>query len=342
MVWSGLRGGTTKTVSGIDFDIAKSALQKYIRRNIPEKALLAAIEIYRLGEVGGGAGVTNLFNRVSIIAAEDVGISNLPLVLSVIKTIESGDRDLHRLMAMIQLLCCSSKTRLTDQVNYVYGSVRGRKVAQASGISLDGETIDSEYVEMHMNDVIFDDTDPLALRPYVLMFQKRIAEKDFNAFSWVYFLELKLSTTPVVKKRNKYMGNKKGQTTKSIILLWRVLSTFLDPVVHDILVEAAFNHIEYRPFLGVAILIAINNLTYVPIESMVESMVEVWRTAPVLKQMLRGEFTLVVDDYVIDKHTAKGRMNGTTITDFVNFGALIIPEDERYRNKELERIYQAR
>lgn len=49
--------GATKTFSGIDFDVAKSALQKYIRRNMPEKAILAAIELYRLGEIGGSPGV---------------------------------------------------------------------------------------------------------------------------------------------------------------------------------------------------------------------------------------------------------------------------------------------
>ena len=47
MVWKGLRGGASKTYSGIDFDVAKSALQKYIRRDMQQKAILTAIELYR-------------------------------------------------------------------------------------------------------------------------------------------------------------------------------------------------------------------------------------------------------------------------------------------------------
>lgn len=79
MLWKGIRAGHTKTFSGIDFDVAKSAVQKYIRRNIQEKAILAAIEIYRLGEIGGTAAVSNLFNRLAIIAAEDIGLGILSL-----------------------------------------------------------------------------------------------------------------------------------------------------------------------------------------------------------------------------------------------------------------------
>ena len=81
MTWKGLRGGSSKTYSGLDLDVVKSALQKYIRRNMPQKALLSAIELYRFGEVGGIAAVTNMYNRLAIIANEDIGPANLSLVL---------------------------------------------------------------------------------------------------------------------------------------------------------------------------------------------------------------------------------------------------------------------
>lgn len=62
MKYKGPFGGST-TYSGYEIDIMKSALQKYIRRNIPDKALMAAFELYRMAELEGGRSIqSNLYN----------------------------------------------------------------------------------------------------------------------------------------------------------------------------------------------------------------------------------------------------------------------------------------
>jgi ribA/ribD-fused uncharacterized protein len=342
MVWKGIRGGATKTYSGIDFDVAKSAMQKYIRRRMTQKAILAGIELYRLGEVGGGPAVTNTFNRIGIIANEDVGVANLPLVLAITQMVESGTRDLAALVAMIQLLAESPKTRLMSHAWRTYAHPEGRAVARELGVALDTEfsATDRDYIETYQNDPIFLESDPVELRDYILIFRRRLEARDLNAFTWAYFF-LEAMGQDKVGKRNKYLdGAHRGTTTHPTILLWQVLGQILPPAVHDILVEAYYNHAENRPFLQHAILIAIYNLGYESFD--LTPYIEFWRVQPVLTQMVEGQFTLEVDPFVIDKHTAAGRRSGMTERDFVIEGSIVIPQDPTYYNELMEQIYQTR
>jgi len=342
MVWKGLRGGATKTYSGLDFDIAKSALQKYIRRNMPQKAILAAIELYRLGEVGGDLGVNNMYNRLAIIANEDIGPANLPLVLEVTKIVESGDRHVARLATMVQLMAESSKTRMISHAWRAYANPEGRAIAMKIGLPVDTAFTESDiiYINENKNSDLFLTSDPENIRPYILIFLKRLYEKDFNAYSWVYFFLETAKDTTLTKRRKFIHGNPRSTTGKADILIWKALSKILPPETHDILVEAYYNHTENRPFLQNAILIALYELPYKKFN--IEPAVEIWRQQPVLQQMLNGDFTFEVDPYVIDKHTRKGRTMGKTIKEFVEEGSVVIPQSKEYYSKTLETIYKTR
>lgn len=341
MVWKGLRGGT-KTYSGIDFDIAKSAVQKYIRRNMPQKAILAAIELYRLSEVGGDPGVTNMYNRLAIIANEDIGPANLPLVLEVTRIVEAGDRDIARLATMVQLLAESPKTRMMSHAWRAYANPEGRVIAESLGIPVDTEFNESDiaYINENKNSDLFVSTDPENIRPYILVFLKRLYEKDFNAYTWAYFF-LEVAKDIKLAKRKKYLhGNTRSTTGKSDILLWKALSLILAPEIHDILVEAYYNHTESRPFLQNGILSALYGVSYKKFD--IEPAVEIWRQQPVLQEMLNGAYTLEIDPYVIDKHTRVGRGLGKNIQEFVDEGAIVIPQDPTFYNETLETIYKMR
>jgi hypothetical protein len=342
MVWKGIRGSGSKTFSGIDLDIAKSALQKYIRRNIPEKSLLAAVELFRLREIGGDPGVSNMYNRLAIIAAEDIGVANLSLVLTVIKTVESGDRDISRLMAMVQLLSASSKTRIMSQAWRAYCTVEGRAIAGNLGLPLDSAFTpdDMKYIEQYKNCDLFLASDPESLRPYILIFCKRLIEKNFNAFSWAYFYMVVSAEVNLAKRRKFIKDPRNNNTGKADILLWRALGKVLAPEIHDILVEAYFNHTESRPFLQLAITIAMYGIKYETYDLM--PMVNIWFNHPALQQMLSGRTKLTVDDFVIDKHTQEGRSNGKTAIDFVREGSMVSPQHETYRDELLEKIYNTR
>jgi len=342
MVWKGLRGGATKTYSGIDLDIAKSAVQKYVRRNMSEKAIMAAIELYRLGEVGGQPGVSNMYNRLAIIANEDIGPANLPLVLEVTRLVESGDRDIYRLVAMVQLMAESSKTRMMSHAWRAYAIPEGRANALKLGLLLDTTFTDSDlaYIAQNSNSDLFLPNDPENIRPCILIFLKRLQERDFNAYTWAYFF-LEMVVNLKVTSRKKFInGNSRCTTSKPEILLWKALAKVLDPETHDILVEAYFNHTESRPFLQNAILIALYAVPYQKLD--LEPAIDIWKQQPILEQILNGDFILEIDPFVIDKHTRKGRAAGATVQDFVDEGAVVIPQDEKFFNSVLAEIYKIR
>lgn len=339
MHWNGLRGGST-TFSGLKVDAAKSGVQKYIRRQMPFKALLAAHELYRFREVGGDAAVTNLYNRVAIIAAEDVGPAHLPLVLEVIRTVESKDRNVYRLLAMVQLLADSPKTRIMSHANYVYGTPEGRTAGLTAHVPIDCTFTPEEitYVQQQAQHPLFDATDPADIRPYILMFLRRLQAHDMNAFSWAFFYTTTVGNR-VLTKRNK-IASGRGMTGDASILLWRALAQVLPPQTHDILVNAYYKHTESRPFLQLAIVIAVYAVPYSSYD--LTSTITMVQTETVYQRILKSEFPLVLDSFVLDKHTAEGRQAGKGTAEFVTDGALVIPQDIRYYREDLESLYKQR
>lgn len=345
MTWKGLRGGATKTYSGLDLDVVKSALQKYIRRRMPEKAILAAIEMFRLGEIGGEAAVTNLFNRIVIIANEDIGAANPSLVLEITRVIESGVRDVYTLVAMIQLLAENTKTRMMSQAWKAYATPEGRAKAITMNLQIDTgfSEEDQRYINLHRTEDIFITSDPDTIRPFVLMFLKRLREKNFNAYSWAYYFLEHTKKLTLAKRRKFIDKSPRSMTGKADILLWKALSKVLPVETHDILVEAYFNHLESGPFLQHAILLAVSGVTtYTKFD--LTPVITTWRQSDVIGRMLGGEFTLTIPPeeiaYIVDIHTMAGRKQGLGLKQFIEMGAHIVPQDPHFYNETLEQIYK--
>jgi len=337
MQWKGLLGGS-KTYSGIDLDIVKSALQKYMRRNMLDKALMSCAEFYKFSEIPEAkAAVTNLYNRVSIAANEDIGPANVDLVLEVTRLINSENRDVDILFSIVKLMCESKKTRLPSHCWRTYANPEGREVAKQHGLPIDTEFSEEDmlFINEHMNDDIFVKSDPENIRYYILMFWNRLIKRDFNCFTWVsYYMDV--SKNLMLAKRNKFIiNNPRCKTGKPDILIWKVLGKFLPNQTHDILCEAYFNHAESRPFLQFGIIIVLYNLPYNKITIDADKTINV-------HNLLKCEIPLVVDDFVIDKHTKQGKISGKTVHDFVNDGSIVIPEDMTYHDELLTKLYQIR
>jgi len=58
--------------------------------------------------------------------------------------------------------------------------------------------------------------------------------------------------------------------------------------------------------------------------------------------MIKGDFTLEIDPFVIDKHTQRGRQMGMDVQAFVDEGAMVTPQDPTYYNEVLKTIYETR
>jgi replication-associated recombination protein RarA len=134
------------TSGGYDLHELFSALQKCIRRGMEYEAVHFAAEI----EAFGKSGPTILWNRLKIIACEDVGPANpvMPLIIDLLfrqyqteksKLGDSSDRLF--LVNAVVCLCRSSKSRIADDLlNIVYAEREEGKHIPIPDFALDMHT----------------------------------------------------------------------------------------------------------------------------------------------------------------------------------------------------------
>jgi hypothetical protein len=125
---------TTITINNINLQLLKSALQKYIRRNMTHKAIWCGLE---WGLLRGDmitedrnlkSVITNLRNRLRIIYLEDIGISNLNLLEMIDSNINIIDynknpegKNMDKVIVdIISNMSQSYHTRICSYVNSIY------------------------------------------------------------------------------------------------------------------------------------------------------------------------------------------------------------------------------
>lgn len=112
------------TLNGYPFDIAKSAVQKYIRRGMVSEAQAIACEmdIYRYVPDAKGS-MTNFVNRIRIILLEDIGIAAPHEILIIADMIEkwlsSEDLSLD-LVKLVKIMCQVPHSRYYSHVKFYY------------------------------------------------------------------------------------------------------------------------------------------------------------------------------------------------------------------------------
>lgn len=125
---------TTITINQINLQLLKSALQKYIRRNMTHKAIWCGLEwgLLRCDQEAEDknlkSAITNLRNRLRIIYLEDISISNLNLlgiistkidVLNYDKNPSGKDMD-KVIVDIVSNMSQSYHTRICSYVNSIY------------------------------------------------------------------------------------------------------------------------------------------------------------------------------------------------------------------------------
>jgi hypothetical protein len=120
-----------KSISGYDFSVVKSALQKYIRRNNVDMALKMLMELYCFDYVEGGKRIlTNGLHRLQIIFLEDIGCGNIKLWNNLMEWFdiiynerkkENRNRDVEilNLKKIVVNLCNSRKIRCGSYMNTI-------------------------------------------------------------------------------------------------------------------------------------------------------------------------------------------------------------------------------
>lgn len=352
MEWRGMFGGST-TYSGYKVDVIKSGLQKYIRRGMHDKALYCAFELYRMGEVGGEALVTNLYNRLKIIAAEDIGMGDFNVAITVIDCVNKNNRDPGVLVSMVKMLSSAEKTRIGSHLCNTYKRPECKSYAESKGISIDSGYTDSDekFIQFNTNNPIFKDIENPDLKACAMIFYKRLSEKDFNAVTWWGFFEYYVNKDNLkIKMRNAYHdGDKWRRSSKPISILFDMIdNVILDDNTKysiNILKHTYFNmpdakptkknpnpRSEHRCIFVLAITSVLFNVIYEKIAIIPDS--------NRLDELLNSRYKLEIDDYVIDKHTLEGASKGKNRQDFVNQGALIHPENMKYHYPDLVDVYE--
>lgn len=333
MKWGGLFAGS-QTYSGLPLDVAKSALQKYIRRGMCEKAEMAAFELYRMAEIGGVSAQTNMYNRLAVISTEDIGPANMSLVLTVLDLLDQNTRDPATLATIVQFLCQSEKTRMMSHLWRAYGLPEGREIAKAHGLQIDEDLRpdDLEYLQTvneEKETSFWKPGDPEEIQAYAEIFLRRLRVKDPNAITWLSYFQ-------VASEKKKVQP--RDRRTNPMIVIWEMIGTMMDPLMHRILKKAYFKYTEGRPFIMTAILAILKGETGELLNF--EESVQIWADAPMLDQLLNGDYHFEVDPYVIDKHTKLGKAQGLGREEFVHVGAQILNRSEKYFDPILETIYQ--
>lgn len=124
-----MNGGFRSAVapSGNPISVISSMLQKSIRRNALSNALIAMSEMYAFSNVADGkAVVTNLINRLCVIAVEDIGVANVPLVIDVLFTLSEtrNTTPFNTLAAIVSALSESQHSRFCSHIFRVYSNLQ--------------------------------------------------------------------------------------------------------------------------------------------------------------------------------------------------------------------------
>lgn len=335
------------TFSGWASDEIKSGLQKYIRRGLLDKALYCATELYKFGELDGGlANQTNLYNRLTVIAAEDVGLANFDLVLGIIKyrlALEVEDRNFNMVCAIVQQLAGAQKTRIMSHLARVYSMLGFQYVADNKlPLTIDNYKNVKQYnCEVDISKYI-KAGDPEVLITLAKIFYIRLSEKDPNCFGW-------LSEYKYVADENKLKVVKRAHnTTNPMIIIWEMLKDRLHYEVGDLLYKA-WQKYEPQAFIRLALarIIYTDNSSdvYNDVSEELNKAGQTWQTEglPYMNKLLKADYELELDDYVIDMHTSRGKAKYKDDVEgrlnFAKNGAYVANEDLTYHVDLFEKIY---
>ena len=301
------------TYSGVRLDVAKSGMQKYMRRGRVDDALMMAFEIFRFRDIPVPAVITNLRNRLSVAVAEDVGPADVPTVLEVLRVCNTPPHVLteEELYALVVRISNSAKTRVCSWVARTYGLKHAE--ARAAGIDVDASDTPAPTTDWPWRP-----TDPEPVVRLGNLVYDRLKKKDLNVFKWAPVAEkawdgLKLPTA--------WPGTRR---TKPVSVLWRMMEAQgLPKTVCEPLETAYMTVAESTPFLRLALWLCVKGV--LPPGTPMDV-----RPTLTLPQLLAGQYRVVVDPFIVDKHTMPGRALGLGREEFANEGAVVVNEDPRF------------
>jgi hypothetical protein len=350
--------GAARTRSNMSIGTAKSGLQKWIRRGKVGKALKAAFELHQMILVGCIAAQTNLYNRLAIIAVEDISLGDLPLVTRILRFVFENKRDPAELASIVEAACLAPKCRLPSHVFNVLCTREGRAFAKHPdrGENAIGALVDEDSPPMPLLGHCLHKrwTTEFGARSARLLcsFAHCLGTKDINCFMW---LDRFIQSVPGDTKLSRFEvlpgpAGKHQRTKHPMALLWTTcLRTLMDGELWSLLGERYFSAKvkEKRAFLSMAVCVAF----YVgPTPAGLGEGSKAKEVGPDddvqvgLEDLLAGRYALEwwqEDAQLIqDKHTGEGRQKGRTMQDFRLVGAHVENETLAFADPLLKHLYE--
>jgi len=315
-----------KSYNGYNTSDLKSWLQKAIRRSKPEEAVWASVELYTLPEQRI---VTNLFNRLRIVAMEDIGIAN-PLVVKKVNdvlekletkgkpTLPVKEEGVLEIGELVSYMARSKHLRLASDYKAVFMTpkIRDKLIERFPEIYKD-----------HLPYINEKSKDSKVLGEKMV---KLLTEKNDASF-YIMAKILDLEKLPF----KTYRSNHPAYYILSLINdLAKKLNVKYNPET-DILVKwlkggIINSKIDYNLPLYYAMLMILKR------DELKEDKVEMEKSE--IKNFLPNRKILKIPEYALDKHTLTGLRKGKTSIDFAKEGAFVENESDLL-NKEYRKLY---
>lgn len=340
------------SLNGVETDVLKSALQKYVRRGNIEKSIWCILEMDLFSEMLHRENdekkikmlksfLTNMANRLIIISIEDVGLGNPALPLYINEKLVKWEKARHSIS--------NAHERRQALVDIVTALVESRKSRELSHIRcvfsqvLEYKNLPTDYVSKFPHIYSF----PRDNSAYYDSFMCEFNAGSDGCFYWVFkqfysnnetmssilkFIDYAIDTT---KKRTTITlkKTKDSQEHKKLENKYEIMFKTID------VLRSWYKTLKHKEFImyGIQIILLClrSNLEY---ERYIlsDKYTDISYVSYLEKNLKDGP--IEIDDFCIDKHTKSGKKAGKDITDFASDGCLVINEDPN-TNQEYKWIY---
>src|SRR3990167_469372 len=368
MTFKGMHGSTT--YGGFSISVIKSALQKNIRRGNFDQSLICAFELFAFVDVDGYPIVHNLFNRLSVIATEDISPNDDGLVLAsyicgwnslwvrrnelswLPYPTDLKDEDKYnpsRLAAIVQTLVEARKSRIMSHLWNAYVRPEGRENFQNTGgeleeLNLDVSPTDEDWDLFDSKSVPFLKSSDynvangdLAL--VAIMIYNRLKQKDRNCVGWIgYFVENFCDKKVQVQTRR---GRRKAG-----IVLWEIFSEFISEELLNPIRETYFVASENRPMLQFVFSYILfsgdslsKGLSLNKVSNIMDDLTYEWGDPNCIDPLRNNKYKVVIEDYMVDLHTGKQGERKVLLKEFKLKGAHVENADLSTHDEVLLNVY---
>jgi len=349
-VFNGMRG-PSKIRGDIDVDVAKSALQKAVRRGDFMLAWIMGLRLNEFFEVPNGKPIrSNLLNRLPLITGEDIGMSNLNVVSKVDEEVNliranSDTCSDEKIIDVITLMTASKKSRLGSHVNAVFFQAASTPAYFNRLNELRPSVLETFKKIETQPDILestvegFGDEDALLMTRIVWLLKN--AESDDEKMATFFYMRHLLNSENKYKMLKGY-PKKRNIASEPIFAVWNEMmrSTPSDrKEMITLLYKQFLDENERNIYLVLALFVYFFFADVSSDEIDVKEIIEAHGGYEKIKEKARTE-NMEIPEYCVDKHTKKGRGKGKDSVTFAVEGAMVENESEWMEQwKDLNEIY---